>query len=114
MPFSASELAPTLRPLEQAWQPPPRAFTDEAVFRWELEHLFLGGWACAGHVGAPAERLARHRLGTLRRAASVAYDVAANWKAIVQNYSVASGSSRRPRRPRPASTPQTRSASGTP
>ena len=41
----------------------------------------------AAHVGALAERLAGHRLGTLRRAAGVRYDVAANWKAIVQNYS---------------------------
>ena len=202
MPFSASELAPTLRPLAQAWQLPPRAFTDEAVAAWELEHLFLGGWACAGHagaldgrgafftrelglesvfvvadddgrprafhnvcrhrgarlldalegrvrrlqcpyhawsygfdgalrnapgtdtieafepgcfgltpvraevlhglvfvdlsgeapplaehVGALEERLAGHRLGALRRAAAITYDVAANWKAIVQNYS---------------------------
>jgi glycine betaine catabolism A len=38
-------------------------------------------------VGALAERLERHRLGTLRRAAVLRYDVAANWKAIVQNYS---------------------------
>jgi glycine betaine catabolism A len=52
MPFSASELEPTLRPLAEAWQLPPRAFTDEAVAEWELEHLFLGGWACAGHAGA--------------------------------------------------------------
>jgi glycine betaine catabolism A len=198
MPFSAAELEPTLRPLTEAWQLPPRAFTDEAVAAWELEHLFLGGWACLGHagaldgrgafftrelgresvfavaddnglpraffnvcrhrgarlldepegrvrrlqcpyhawsygfdgvlhtppderfdpacfslrevraqvlhglvfvdvsgaappleehVGALAERLAGHRLGTLRRAAVVRYDVAANWKAIVQNYS---------------------------
>ncbi len=35
------------------------------------------------HVGALAERLAGHRLGTLRRAGGVRYDVAANWKAIV-------------------------------
>jgi len=45
MPFSADELAPTLRPLAEAWQLPPRAFTDEAVAAWELEHLFQGGWA---------------------------------------------------------------------
>ena len=197
MPFSADELAPTLRPLAEAWQLPPRAFTDEAVAAWELEHLFQGGWACLGHAGAldgrgafltrelggesvlavagedgsprvffnvcrhrgarlleepegrvrrlqcpyhawsygfdgvlrtPPEgfdpacfslrevrfevlhgllfadlsgqapplaahvgaleaRLAGHRLGTLRRAAAIRYDVAANWKAIVQNYS---------------------------
>jgi Rieske 2Fe-2S family protein len=202
MPFSAEELEPTLRPLAEAWQLPPRASTDEAVADWELEHLFLGGWACAGHtgaldgrgafftrelgaesvlvvagddgeprafhnvcrhrgarlldepegrvrrlqcpyhawsygfdgtlrnaphtdtiegfepscfgltpirsellhglvfvdlsgeapplaehVGALAERFARHRLGELRRAAAITYDVGANWKAIVQNYS---------------------------
>ena len=56
MPFSAEELAPTLRPLLEASQLPPRAFTDEAVADWELEHLFLGGWACAGHAGALAGR----------------------------------------------------------
>ena len=31
---------------------PPRAFTDEAVAGWELEHLFQGGWTCLGHTGA--------------------------------------------------------------
>jgi glycine betaine catabolism A len=39
------------------------------------------------HVGALAGQLARYRLATLRRAAGMTYDVAANWKAIVQNYS---------------------------
>ena len=48
MPFSAEELAPTLRPLLEAAQLPPRAFTDEAVAGWELEHLFLG--SVAEHV----------------------------------------------------------------
>src|SRR5215218_1933455 len=52
MPFSAEELAPTLRPLLEASQLPPRAFTDEAVATWELQHLFLGGWVCLGHAGA--------------------------------------------------------------
>jgi Rieske 2Fe-2S family protein len=201
-PFTAEELAPTRRPLLEASMLPPRAFTDEAVAAWEAEHLFLGGWICAGHagpvsqrgayvtrevggesvlvigddeghphgfhnvcrhrgarlveeaegrvrrlqcpyhawsygfdgalrnapgtetierfdhacnglapvrtevleglvfcdasggapllaehVGALARQLARYRVGELRRAAAIAYDVEANWKAIVQNYS---------------------------
>jgi glycine betaine catabolism A len=201
-PFTAEELAPTLRPLLEASHLPPRAFFDESIASWEVEHVFLGGWLCAGHAGPVSERgafvtreiageslllvgddegrprgfhnvcrhrgarlvsgaegrvrrlqcpyhawsygfdgslrsapqteaiadfdracfgltpvrtevlegllffdvsgtappleahagalavqLARYRLGELRRAAAVAYDVAANWKAIVQNYS---------------------------
>ena len=39
------------------------------------------------HVGALAEHLARYRLGTLERGARIVYDVAANWKAVVENYS---------------------------
>jgi Rieske 2Fe-2S family protein len=41
----------------------------------------------ADHVGAAAQQLSRHRNAELRRAAVVTYDVAANWKAIVENYS---------------------------
>src|SRR5919202_2036046 len=51
-PFTEAELAPTLRPLLEAFQLPPRAFTDDAVAAWEAEHLFLGGWLCLGHAGA--------------------------------------------------------------
>ena len=51
-PFTAEELEPTRRPLLEAFQLPPRAFTDEAVAAWEAEHLFLGGWLCLGHAGA--------------------------------------------------------------
>src|SRR3954469_2545390 len=39
------------------------------------------------HVGALAGLLARYRLGELGRGARVVYDVAANWKAIGENYS---------------------------
>jgi Rieske 2Fe-2S family protein len=38
------------------------------------------------HVGALSEWLARYRTGELRRGARIAYDVQANWKAIVENY----------------------------
>jgi Rieske 2Fe-2S family protein len=39
------------------------------------------------HVGDLREHLARYRLGELRRAARIVYDVGANWKAIAENYS---------------------------
>jgi Rieske 2Fe-2S family protein len=39
------------------------------------------------HVGDLAGLLARYRLGELRRGARIVYDVAANWKAIGENYS---------------------------
>ena len=39
------------------------------------------------HLGSVRDQLARYRLGELRRAREITYDVAANWKAIVENYS---------------------------
>ena len=39
------------------------------------------------HVGDLAGHLERYRVGALRRAGQVAYEVAANWKAIAENYS---------------------------
>jgi glycine betaine catabolism A len=39
------------------------------------------------HVGWVAAQLARYRTAGLRRAAAISYDVAANWKAIAENYS---------------------------
>src|SRR3954447_25822857 len=41
----------------------------------------------ADHVGALAEHLDAYRTGELRRGARIDCDVAANWKAIVENYS---------------------------
>jgi Rieske 2Fe-2S family protein len=41
----------------------------------------------AEHVGALAAHLDAYRTGELRRAARIDYDVDANWKAIVENYS---------------------------
>jgi Rieske 2Fe-2S family protein len=55
-PFTAEELAPTLRPLLQASLLPQRAYVDEDVAGWEARHLFLGGWICVGHVSAFAGR----------------------------------------------------------
>src|SRR4051794_36692326 len=39
------------------------------------------------HVGDLRAQLARYRLGELRRARRIVYDVQANWKAIAENYS---------------------------
>ena len=39
------------------------------------------------HLGSSAAQLARYRNADLRRAAIRTYDVAANWKAVVENYS---------------------------
>jgi phenylpropionate dioxygenase-like ring-hydroxylating dioxygenase large terminal subunit len=55
-PFTAEELAPTLRPLLEASLLPRRAYTDEDVAIWEAENLFLGGWVCVGHASALAGR----------------------------------------------------------
>ena len=41
----------------------------------------------ADHVGKLADQLDRYRNAELRRAARIDYDVEANWKAIVENYS---------------------------
>ena len=55
-PFTADELAPTLRPLLEASLLPARAYVDDAVADWEARNLFLGGWICAGHASAVAGR----------------------------------------------------------
>jgi Rieske 2Fe-2S family protein len=39
------------------------------------------------HIGSLREHLARYRTGDLRRAGRLVYDVEANWKVIVENYS---------------------------
>ncbi len=55
-PFTAEELAPTLKPLLEASLLPQRAYTDDAVADWEARNFYLGGWICVGHVSAFAER----------------------------------------------------------
>ena len=41
----------------------------------------------ADHLGELTPHLEHYRLGDLQRAAAITYDVEANWKAIVENYS---------------------------
>ncbi len=40
----------TLAPLEKASMLPPRAFTAQSVFEWEIENVFTDGWICFGHT----------------------------------------------------------------
>ena len=56
LPLSIGELQRTRAPLERATMLPRAAFTDPRVLEWEIEHLFRGGWICAGHVDQVRER----------------------------------------------------------
>ncbi len=47
-PLSEDEIAPVLEPLERARPFPARAFTDEAVFAFELDAIFGRSWICVG------------------------------------------------------------------
>src|SRR4051794_5811694 len=55
LPLTVEAVDRTRRPLERATQLPREAFTEPAVLGWELEHLFRGGWLCAGHAGQLSE-----------------------------------------------------------
>ncbi|HSI80673.1 MAG TPA: aromatic ring-hydroxylating dioxygenase subunit alpha [Solirubrobacterales bacterium] len=52
--LDAAQVRATLEPLERASMLPPAAFTDPAVFDWELDNVF-SGWVCVGHASAVAE-----------------------------------------------------------
>ena len=56
LPLSIGELQRTRAPLERATPLPRAAFTDPRVLDWELEHVFMGGWICVGHVDQVRER----------------------------------------------------------
>src|SRR5690349_17403666 len=56
LPLSPDDIARALRPLEAASMLPPAAFVDQAVFDWEMRHLFAGGWICLGHVSQVEEQ----------------------------------------------------------
>jgi Rieske 2Fe-2S family protein len=56
LPLSTSDLQRTREPLERATMLPGAAFTDPAVLRWELDHVFAGGWLCVGHLDQVRER----------------------------------------------------------
>ena len=47
-PLSAAGVADALRPFGQSRMLPRAAYVDPAVFAWERQHFFGGGWLCAG------------------------------------------------------------------
>ncbi len=48
-PLDRASLDPVLRPtLATARTLPAEAYTSAAVFDWEVEHFFAGGWVCVG------------------------------------------------------------------
>src|SRR5215469_10551072 len=47
-PIDATALAESLRPFGQSRMLPRAAYIDPAVFEWEQEHFFGGGWLCVG------------------------------------------------------------------
>jgi Rieske 2Fe-2S family protein len=47
-PIARELLAPSLAPFGRSSTLPAAAYTDEAVFTWELEHFFDRSWVCVG------------------------------------------------------------------
>ncbi len=54
-PLPVGALQATLQPFGLARMLPREAYVDEAVLAWEREHLFDGGWVCAGRIDDLAE-----------------------------------------------------------
>jgi Rieske 2Fe-2S family protein len=84
-PLPETALRATLQPFGHARMLPREAYVDEAVLAWEREHLFDGGWVCAGRlddvaeprtqkavrVGATGVLLVRDAAGELRAFANI-------------------------------------------
>jgi len=47
-PLDPAALADSLRPFGQSRMLPRAAYVDDAVFAWEQQHFFAGGWMCIG------------------------------------------------------------------
>lgn len=54
-PLDPGELARSLRPFGESSMLPRAAYTDPAVFAWEREHFFDGGWMCVGDAATIAK-----------------------------------------------------------
>jgi glycine betaine catabolism A len=54
-PLPEASLRATLQPFGQARMLPREAYVDESVLAWEREHVFDGGWVCAGRLDDLAE-----------------------------------------------------------
>ena len=60
-PLDPAALDLALRPFGQSRMLPRAAYVDQAVFEWEQQHFFGGGWVCAGRsdqVANPGDLLA--------------------------------------------------------
>src|SRR5579863_2234785 len=65
-PIDPAALAQSLRPFGESRMLPRAAYTDPAVFAWEQQHFFGGGWLCVGRseqVAQPGDQRAE-RTGT--------------------------------------------------
>src|SRR5439155_906773 len=105
---------PRVRGVED-WRPRPTLtgadYTSAVVYEEERERLFFRGWLCVGRseeIAEPGTYLVRdvvgesvfvvrnsnetitdferYRMGELRLGRRLTYDVAANWKIVVENY----------------------------
>ena len=56
LPFLASDLERTCRPLTQATMLPGAAFTDPSVLEWEQKSFFQSEWVCVGHISQLREK----------------------------------------------------------
>jgi Rieske 2Fe-2S family protein len=61
-PLPVEEVEASLRPFGHSRMLPRAAYVDPAVLAWEREHLFDGGWMCAGRLEDLAEPRAQKAL----------------------------------------------------
>ncbi len=54
-PIDPAGLADTLKTFGASRMLPRAAYLDPAVFAWEQQHFFAGGWSCVGHSAQVAE-----------------------------------------------------------
>ena len=54
-PIDPAGLAESLKPFGTSKMLPRGAYTDPAVFAWEQQHFFAGGWSCVGHSAQVAQ-----------------------------------------------------------
>lgn len=52
VPLPAREIELSLAPFGRSRMLPRAAYTDDAVFQWERNNFFRGGWVCAGRADA--------------------------------------------------------------
>jgi glycine betaine catabolism A len=54
-PIDPAGLAESLKPFGESRMLPRAAYIDPAVFAWEQQHFFAGGWNCVGHSSQVAK-----------------------------------------------------------